>query len=72
MAKQWPYMDLENVGIWGHSAGGYDSVHAILSHPQFYKAAVSSAGARDVFLAPLSHVKRSVYQDRLGTNMRKG
>ena len=31
----------------GHSAGGYDSTHAILSHPKFYKAAVSSAGCHD-------------------------
>jgi len=31
----------------GHSAGGYDSTHAILSHPKFYKACVSSAGCHD-------------------------
>jgi hypothetical protein len=31
----------------GHSAGGYDSTHAILSHPEFYKVAVSSAGCHD-------------------------
>ena len=47
MAKRWSYMDLDNVGVWGHSAGGYDSTHAILSHPKFYKAAVSSAGCHD-------------------------
>lgn len=22
MAKKWEYMDLENIGVWGHSAGG--------------------------------------------------
>jgi len=47
MAARYPYMDLTRVGIWGHSAGGYDSTHAILSHPEFYKVAVSSAGNHD-------------------------
>ena len=36
-------MDLERVGIWGHSAGGYASAHAILKFPGFYKVAVSNA-----------------------------
>ncbi len=47
MAAKYPYIDLTRVGIWGHSAGGYDSTHAILSHPEFYKVAVSSAGCHD-------------------------
>ena len=47
MAAKYPYMDLTRVGVWGHSAGGYDSTHAILSHPEFYKVAVSSAGCHD-------------------------
>jgi dipeptidyl-peptidase-4 len=47
MAATYPYMDLTRVGVWGHSAGGYDSTHAILTHPEFYKVAVSSAGCHD-------------------------
>ena len=47
MAAKYPYMDLGRVGVWGHSAGGYDSTHAILTHPEFYKVAVSSAGCHD-------------------------
>ena len=47
MASRYPYMDLSRVGIWGHSAGGYDSTHAVLAHPEFYKLAVSSAGNHD-------------------------
>jgi dipeptidyl aminopeptidase/acylaminoacyl peptidase len=47
MAAKYPYMDLTRVGVWGHSAGGYDSTHAILSHPDFYQVAVSSAGCHD-------------------------
>jgi dipeptidyl aminopeptidase/acylaminoacyl peptidase len=47
MAEKYPYMDLARMGVWGHSAGGYDSTHAILTHPEFYKVAVSSAGCHD-------------------------
>ncbi len=47
MAAKYPYLDLTRVGVWGHSAGGYDSTHAILTHPEFYKVAVSSAGCHD-------------------------
>jgi len=42
-----PWMDLERVGIYGHSAGGYDAARALLTHPEFYKVAVSSAGNHD-------------------------
>jgi dipeptidyl aminopeptidase/acylaminoacyl peptidase len=47
MAARYPYMDIERVGIWGHSAGGYDATRAILTHPEFYDVAVSSAGNHD-------------------------
>jgi len=47
MARKYPQMDLDRVGIWGHSAGGYDSTHALLTRPDFYKVAVSSAGNHD-------------------------
>jgi len=47
LAEKYPYMDIENVGIYGHSAGGYDSTHALLVHPEFYKVGVSSAGNHD-------------------------
>jgi dipeptidyl aminopeptidase/acylaminoacyl peptidase len=47
MAAKYPYMDLTRVGIFGHSAGGYDATHALLTHPEFYKVGVSSAGNHD-------------------------
>lgn len=47
MAARYPAMDLNRVGIYGHSAGGYDAAHALLTHPGFYKVAVSSAGNHD-------------------------
>ena len=42
-----PYLDLDRVGIYGHSGGGFASAHAILTYPEFYKVAVSSAGNHD-------------------------
>jgi dipeptidyl aminopeptidase/acylaminoacyl peptidase len=47
LAQTRPWMDLERVGIYGHSSGGYDAAHALLTHPEFYKVAVSSAGNHD-------------------------
>lgn len=47
MAEKYPYMDLSRVGIYGHSAGGYDATHALLTHPEFYKVGVSGAGNHD-------------------------
>jgi dipeptidyl aminopeptidase/acylaminoacyl peptidase len=41
------YIDLERVGIYGWSGGGYASTHAILSFPDFFKVAVSGAGNHD-------------------------
>ncbi|HLJ91158.1 MAG TPA: DPP IV N-terminal domain-containing protein [Candidatus Angelobacter sp.] len=47
MAERYPYMDLTRVGIYGGSAGGYDTVHAMLTHPGFYKVGVSISGNHD-------------------------
>jgi len=47
LAEQHPWMDLNRVGVWGHSGGGYASTGAILRYPDFYKVAVSGAGNHD-------------------------
>ena len=47
LAEKYPYVDISRVGVYGHSAGGYDAAHALLTHPEFYKVAVSSAGNHD-------------------------
>jgi dipeptidyl aminopeptidase/acylaminoacyl peptidase len=41
------WMDLDRVGIWGHSGGGFASTRGILAYPDFYKVAVSGAGNHD-------------------------
>lgn len=49
--KQWgrkyPWLDTTRVGIFGHSAGGYDAGHAVLAYPDFYKVAVASSADHD-------------------------
>ncbi len=42
-----PYLDLNRVGIFGHSGGGFASARAMFLYPDFYKVAVSSAGNHD-------------------------
>ncbi len=46
-AAKYPYYDVSRVGIYGTSAGGQNSLGALLFHPEFYKAAVSAAGCHD-------------------------
>ena len=46
-AEKYPYMDTARVGIFGGSAGGQSSAGALIFHPDFYKAAVSSCGCHD-------------------------
>ncbi|HEV2468003.1 MAG TPA: DPP IV N-terminal domain-containing protein [Candidatus Sulfotelmatobacter sp.] len=50
MASKHPYMDITRVGIFGTSAGGYGSAHAILQFPDFYKVCVSTSGDHDARL----------------------
>lgn len=44
LAKERPYMDVNRVGIFGFSAGGYDVVQAMMRHPDFFKVGVSASG----------------------------
>jgi dipeptidyl-peptidase 4 len=50
MAAKYPYMDITRVGIYGTSAGGYGSTHAILTFSDFYKVCVSISGDHDARL----------------------
>lgn len=47
LAKQYPWIDSTRVGIFGHSAGGYDAGHAMVQYPDFYKVAVASSADHD-------------------------
>ena len=47
LAQKYPYIDLDKVGIWGHSGGGYATAAALLRYPEFFKVGVSQSGNHD-------------------------
>jgi len=47
LAKKYPYMDLDRVGVWGHSGGGFATADAMFSYPEFYKVGISESGNHD-------------------------
>jgi dipeptidyl-peptidase 4 len=47
LASRHSFVDIERVGIFGHSGGGFASTDAILRYPDFFKVAVSGAGNHD-------------------------
>jgi dipeptidyl aminopeptidase/acylaminoacyl peptidase len=47
VAERYDWYDTDRVGIYGTSAGGQNSMGALLFHPDFYKVAVSAAGCHD-------------------------
>ena len=47
LANRHPFIDIERVGIHGHSGGGFMSTAAMCMYPDFFKAAVSCAGNHD-------------------------
>jgi dipeptidyl aminopeptidase/acylaminoacyl peptidase len=44
LATSRPWLDLNRVGIFGTSGGGFATAHAMIDHPDFFKVGVSSAG----------------------------
>lgn len=47
LGQKYNWVDTSRVGIFGHSAGGYDAGRAVLAYPDFYKVAVASAADHD-------------------------
>ena len=47
LANRYSFIDINRVGIHGHSGGGFMSTAAILVYPDFFKVAVSNAGNHD-------------------------
>jgi dipeptidyl-peptidase-4 len=44
LAHRYAYVDIDRVGIWGHSGGGFMSAAAMLVYPDFFKVAWSESG----------------------------
>lgn len=47
LKKKYPFLNIEQVGIWGNSGGGCATSRAMLEYPEFFKVGVSSAGNHD-------------------------
>jgi dipeptidyl aminopeptidase/acylaminoacyl peptidase len=47
LAAKYPYLDLDKVGIWGHSGGGFATADAMFNYPDFYKVGISESGNHD-------------------------
>jgi dipeptidyl-peptidase-4 len=44
LARRHSFVDINRVGIWGHSGGGFMSAAAMLVYPDFFKVAFSESG----------------------------
>jgi dipeptidyl aminopeptidase/acylaminoacyl peptidase len=44
LARRHPFIDIDRVGIWGHSGGGFMTAAAMLVYPDFFKAGFSESG----------------------------
>ena len=47
LARQFPWIDIERVGIWGHSGGGFIAAGALFRYPDFFDVGVSQSGNHD-------------------------
>ncbi len=74
LAARHDFIDLSRVGIFGHSGGGFMSTAALLTYPDFYKVAVSSAGNHDnnVYNIWWSEVHNGVKEKKRKAKKKKG
>jgi len=47
MADRYSYIDINKVGIHGHSGGGFMTAAAMFTYPDFFKVGISSSGNHD-------------------------
>jgi dipeptidyl aminopeptidase/acylaminoacyl peptidase len=47
LGARYPWIDLQRVGVWGHSGGGYATADAMFSYPDFFKVGISESGNHD-------------------------
>ena len=47
LAAKHNFIDLNKVGIWGHSGGGFATAAAMLRYPDFFKVGISESGNHD-------------------------
>ncbi len=47
LAQRYPFIDIDKVGIWGHSGGGFATASAMFRFPDFFKVGISESGNHD-------------------------
>jgi dipeptidyl aminopeptidase/acylaminoacyl peptidase len=47
LAKRHPWIDINRVGMWGHSGGGFMTAAAMFGYPDFFKVGISESGNHD-------------------------
>jgi dipeptidyl aminopeptidase/acylaminoacyl peptidase len=47
LAEKYDFMDLDRVGIWGHSGGGFATAAAMFKYPDFFKVGIAESGNHD-------------------------
>lgn len=47
LAAKYNFLDLDRVGIWGHSGGGFATAAAMFKYPDFFKVGISESGNHD-------------------------
>jgi dipeptidyl aminopeptidase/acylaminoacyl peptidase len=47
LAQRYRFIDIDKVGIWGHSGGGFASTDAMFRYPDFFKVGWSESGNHD-------------------------
>jgi dipeptidyl-peptidase 4 len=47
LARQYPFIDLQRAGIWGHSGGGFATTTAMFRFPDFFKVGIAESGNHD-------------------------
>ena len=47
LAQRYRFIDLDRVGIWGHSGGGFATADAMFRYPDFFKVGIAESGNHD-------------------------
>ncbi|HKF47044.1 MAG TPA: DPP IV N-terminal domain-containing protein [Terracidiphilus sp.] len=47
LARQYPFIDLDRVGMFGHSGGGNATAAAMFHYPDFFKVGIAESGNHD-------------------------
>ncbi|HET9510186.1 MAG TPA: DPP IV N-terminal domain-containing protein [Sphingomonas sp.] len=47
LGRRYAWLDLDRVGIWGHSGGGNATASAMFRYPEFFKVGIAESGNHD-------------------------